>query len=395
MVSMQFHRYEDQLIIKCLRSFLAQMHSGHIEPHLDREVEEREVDGAYLLKTAEMHRVTPMIYLALRSARGAPEDVLELFREEFDRNALYSLALTGELLRVLERLQGIPVIPFKGPLLAALAYGNINYRQFDDLDVLIEKKDYPRARDILHASSYREVESYSQDREEALMGSYHHRHFYNSQLEVHLEVHWQVAPKLYSFGMDVKDLFKRAKPIVFSGREVLTLSPEDAILLLSEHGTRHYWSRLSWVCDIAKAADSYDIDWPLAAERARDLGCRRILLLSMLLSNRLLEAPLPEWACDEAESDIKVNSLIADVERRLFAAPETSLFPDPNLELFYLRARERMIDKARYYFHRATTPTSEDWEAVSLSGPLFPLYHLIRPARLMSRYRSRIWEWLR
>lgn len=387
---MLFCRYEDRLIIRCLRFLLAQMRSAHVELHLDQEV-----DVAYLLKTAERHRVTPMIYLALRSAQGVPEDVLEPFRSEFDRNALNSLALTGELMRILERLQGIPVMPFKGPLLAASAYGSIHYRQFDDLDVLIEEKDYPRARDILHASGYREVESYNQDCEEAMMGSYHHRHFYNSELDVHLEVHWQIAPKLYSFNMDVKDLFERAKTIVFSGREVLTLSPEDTILLLSEHGTRHYWNRLSWVCDVARAVDSYDIDWPLTIERAHDLGCRRILLLTMHLSNQLLEASLPKWACDEATSDINVNSLISDVEHRLFAAPETSSFPDPNLELFYLRARERMIDRARYYFHRATTPTSEDWEALSLPGTLFPLYHLIRPARLMSRYRSRIWEWLR
>ena len=36
------------------------------------------------------------------------------------------------------------------------------------------------------------------------------------------------------------------------------------------------------------------------------------------------------------------------------------------------------------------TPTLADWEALSLPDPLFPLYYLYRPLRLMTeRLRSR------
>ena len=49
--------------------------------------------------------------------------------------------------------------------------------------------------------------------------------------------------------------------------------------------------------------------------------------------------------------------------------------------------------RATYYFRRATTPTVEDWNSTPLPDFLFPLYHLVRPLRLMSHYRLKLWKW--
>ena len=50
---------------------------------------------------------------------------------------------------------GIPAIPYKGPALAATAYGNVGLRVFGDLDILIQKEDVPRAADMMTALGYR------------------------------------------------------------------------------------------------------------------------------------------------------------------------------------------------------------------------------------------------
>jgi Uncharacterised nucleotidyltransferase len=38
--------------------------------------------------------------------------------------------------------EGVNVIPSKGPTLAALAYGDLGLREFDDLDLLIARPDF-------------------------------------------------------------------------------------------------------------------------------------------------------------------------------------------------------------------------------------------------------------
>jgi hypothetical protein len=46
---------------------------------------------------------------------------------------------------------------------------------------------------------------------------------------------------------------------------------------------------------------------------------------------------------------------------------------------------DRPGDRARYVGRSLMVPQPEDWRAVPLPDPLFPLYYLIRPVRLALR----------
>jgi hypothetical protein len=50
--------------------------------------------------------------------------------------------------------------------------------------------------------------------------------------------------------------------------------------------------------------------------------------------------------------------------------------------LIPLRSIETARAKIRYLTGRAFTPTLDDWAAMPLPAPLFPLYYLTRPFRL-------------
>ena len=79
------------------------------------------------------------------------------FGSPFIENSLHNLFMTGELFKLLDLFgaHGIGAIPYKGPTLAALAYGNLALREFDDLDLLLPERDIPRARDLLIAQGFR------------------------------------------------------------------------------------------------------------------------------------------------------------------------------------------------------------------------------------------------
>ena len=103
------------------------------------------------------------------------------------------------------------------------------------------------------------------------MKSAHHYRFSHRTSGFDVEIHWEVSPRIYSFNLDLTKVWEHAKPVTLSGHRVLCLSPEDMFLILCEHGTRHYWKRLSWVCDIARLIEMDEMDWDrLLGEAERD-----------------------------------------------------------------------------------------------------------------------------
>ena len=53
--------------------------------------------------------------------------------------------------------EGIPVISFKGPVLAISAYGRLELRKFNDLDLLVRERDADRARTVFASLGYFEI----------------------------------------------------------------------------------------------------------------------------------------------------------------------------------------------------------------------------------------------
>ena len=78
-----------------------------------------------------------------------PADAREELEGRAQANRLRDLELTGELARLLDRFRrdGIAAVPYKGPVLAAQAYGDVALREFVDLDILVHPdRRGPRTR---------------------------------------------------------------------------------------------------------------------------------------------------------------------------------------------------------------------------------------------------------
>jgi len=367
---------ENQFILDCLRSYF----QSDLELKVDYS--HSSLNWGLILESAGRNRVVPLLYMAL-----GPSQAPIALKKEFDINALQSLKLAAELRTVLAFLD-VPAIPFKGPLLAIQAYGNVSYRQFDDLDLLIYREDFPLVKAALLEKGYLMIDKLNAHQEAAFLKSQHHCQFLNSKLGIILEVHWQIAPKIYSFDLNVSDIFERSEKAKVFGQEILTLSREDNLLVLSEHGTRHYWSRLAWICDIAKLCQ-LELDWDETLNRAGCLGIKRATLLAVSLARDILGASTPDLPSYDVDKAVPL--LAKEVEKRLFSKFSPT---DPKTELFYIRARERSMDKLRYYIYRAFVPTQEDWTIIDLPVALFPFYSLVRPVRLMNRYGSKVVKWL-
>src|SRR2546423_1653893 len=109
---------EAELLLCCGRSCMDAANAARIRALLNEEL-----DWDRLVGLARRHGMLPLLYRSLEASdpEAVPLPTMAELREAFHANAARNLALTGELLRFLKQFEtdGIPALPFKGPVLAA------------------------------------------------------------------------------------------------------------------------------------------------------------------------------------------------------------------------------------------------------------------------------------
>jgi hypothetical protein len=343
-----------------------------------------------LLSLAEEHGLRSLLYWHLNAhcPDAVPADVLASLREHFRRNLQHNLLLTGELRSLLKHFDSarIRAVPFKGPALTMALYGNLALREFCDLDVLVHRDDVPAAKRSLESRGYGSHFSVSDAQIVSFVRHHTDLSFHDDQRAIVVEIHWEFLPKLMGFRLDPTGLWRHLDAVSLGGESFVTLPPVESLLLAAAHGCKHGWERLGWVCDIAEWVRVHrDADWAKILREARQLGCERMLLLSLCLANDLLDTRLPDEVSDALRRDRVAVTLARQVREVLFLPEE----PNASLVgrwLFHLRARERLRDRIEYLARLVLAPTVFDWEAVPLPPSLYVLSYLIRPVRLAAKY---------
>ena len=350
----------------------------------------RPLDWSLLLRLAHGHGLTPLLYWQLsHCADIVPPAVLEELRGRFERNAARNIALARELHRILDllRTRGIAAIPYKGPALAQIAYGDLGLRHFIDLDILVRKRDVRPARDLLKTRGYRPRLSLTTAQESALLDAHCEYALQREGDGICVELHWEIVPPEFGLAEKAWGFWDIARPVPLLGSTILCPPPEDLLLILCVHGSKHLWRRIGWVCDVAELVRAHtDLDWSRAFGRARSLGAERMMRLGLCLAGELLAAELPA----PVEAGLGEDEATRVLATRVVQWLTTGSFPpERSLEeaRFHAAMRERRRDRIRYWRRMVLTGTVGDWEALPLPGALFFLYPLLRPFRLAWRHR--------
>ena len=344
-----------------------------------------------VLRLGEHHSVLPLVY---RSARDFPAEIptatLEDMRVRYEQNARRNLQFTGELFRILDCLEAhqIPAIPYKGPTLAEKVYGDLALRDFSDLDVLVRPDDVLRTKTALRDLGYEPNIKLTQLQESAYLASGYEYTFDGPAGRNLLEIQWGIVPRFYAVDFSMGGLFDRASLSELNGRSVQTLAREDLLLALCVHAAKHAWIRLCWLRDIAGVAELEGLDWKLVERSARSLGIERMVAVGLVLAQDLLGAPVSDAIPKSWRVDREIETLRHAIAQHLPAAEEYNV---ESLAYFQLMTslRERASDKLRFALRLAFTPGLGEWKMVSLPDWLFPLYRVVRLARLGGRmFRS-------
>ena len=345
------------------------------------------LDWGGLFRLAEQHGVLPLAARNLMEyASGLPSGVEQSLRSAYEANLRRSLWFSAELARITQHFERAQVraIPYKGPVLAQSTYGDPGLRSFSDLDFLISRADFERAKKALAEIGYRPSTELSPAVERLWLRTGYERSFDGVAGQNLVELQWALLPHFYGVDFGVKDLLARAGRMVVGGCEIPCLSPEDSLLVLCLHAAKHLWTRLIWLTDIAETLRTQSIDYSLVAARARAAGIVRILGVSLWLVKNVLRAELPRSAEELIAAHPRVPALGSEFAARL-ARGEAYDFESTDYFRLILNLRERRSDRWRYLWRLVWTPGVGDVDAVRLSEALFPLYRIVRILRLMRR----------
>jgi hypothetical protein len=374
-------RKEHELLLCCARTTAAPEVIARI-----RELAAADVDWEYLFLCARRHAVVSLLYRQLdqHAADLVPHDQLGRLKKHYLENSARNTLLAAELCRLIELFSeaGIESIPYKGPVLARFAYGNLALRRFVDLDVIVKKADVLRARQILLEEDYAPTKSLSLTQQEFLLRTQHNMQFSRDNRRLILELHWEVAPHLFASAVSGEKLWDNLITIDLNGTRVNSLKAEDLLFSLCVHGSRHLWERLGWICDVAELLVRHRFDWSALLERADNSSSDRMFLLGLFLAEKLLNAPLPDEVRQRCLNDKQLESLAANVAEHLFSG--AAHVPATSREIFKynLAVRKSLSARARYLVH-VLRPTDSDLGAHSFPRGFSFAYYLVRPVRLL------------
>jgi hypothetical protein len=366
---------------------LARTRGAHAQAERAQELLRSGIDWPAVLMTALDHGVMPLLYknFPVLGPETAPASFLSDLRALYLANTYRNLSLTRELLNVLAMFEsvGVPVVAYKGPVLAVVAYGDTSLRQFSDLDLLVSRLDLGKVKVLLKSEGWAASYALTPRQERAHLARTGELGFNLLDPRIYLGVHWCLAPDYLGGGPDAGLSLARRRRVNMGNATAPSLDPEDMLLVLCVSGAFHLWSKLLMVCDVAELIQTHQgWDWPWIVERARAQGLLRMLLLGVSLAAELLEAPVPWEISALAARDPMVTSLRASVLRGLFL-PKTV---EPSLletSRFQLRALDGRRARLNYCWIRAVAPTVQDWQWARLPDSLYFLYYLMRPVRFV------------
>lgn len=346
-----------------------------------------------LIEIAKRHAVLPLLhrFLTHECPASIPHDGLAKLRTQWQFLILFNRHLTAELVRLMGLLKasGIAAMTFKGPVLAAMAYGSIDLRQFVDLDILVRQIDLPRVAEILADERYLSPHV----RREGLATGYFQEYedaFSSATGLGAVDVHWKLTSRAFRFAPTEEAFWRRAQTVELEGGTVTAIAPEDLLLYICVHAAKHGWLQLGSICDVAQTLRARPaVDLMAILDEATTLGSRRMYLTGIYLAHELLDAPVAENVVAIARDDRNVRALASRVANGLFssAGPGRSRF-DP--WAVPIRSIEGARARMNYIVHRMMAPTMGDYELLPLPEALFPLYWVIRPFRMALQYGPRL-----
>jgi hypothetical protein len=282
-----------------------------------------------LVERAAQHGVAGLLHQALqeRGALGAlgglgPSflDGLTRLRVSAAARHLLASADTRTLAGVLEPA-AIPWVVMKGPVLAALGYGDASLRWSCDIDVLVEPREFSRAIDLL-VSAGATLLDLNWELQLALWRS---EATLRLPLGTTLDLHWHPvndARARAGTRLETEALLSRRRMVSsLDGALLPALDPVDNLITVALHASLSGGHRLVWAKDLERLCLRDEPDWDEVARRALAGKVGPPVGVMLQRAQRLLGASVPSRLLGRLVGESPLAQLFRLGER--LASPST------------------------------------------------------------------------
>ena len=316
---------EGRLLVLCARTTITKFTRVEVE-----DLVSEAIDWESVWRLSRVHGVAALVYRTLSAIcpAGVPSAIHDTFRRHIQANAILNTLLAKELVAVLDALaaKGVRAIPFKGVTLAQTAYGDLSLRECADLDLIVDQASIPQARQVLWSQGYQLT---SQDMGKGNESDEPYHFFQKKNGIVAVDLQWTMARRHFGFRLDRSALWDRLKPVHLPTKMVMGLCPEDLLILLCVHGSKHAWEQLKWICDVAELVRRRPaLDWSRVLFQADEWGCRRMVLLGLAMANSLFDIVLPRAVLHEVEVDADIPTLVRHMPKQLLKSSDQGIDED-------------------------------------------------------------------
>jgi len=331
-----------------------------------------------VLAAALDHGLISPLHSYASKADGIPEPIRDSIRSAAFAQAVRNFQLVETLIEILRGFRdcSIEVAVIKGPAVALIAYQQIASREFTDLDLFVRPEDVSRARALLGNIGFRQANEDPQ----RLRGEKDIQFIRDSD-GVLVELHWALNAPAMRFPVERTGIWNRLQTIYLQNEPIRTLALEDTLLALCIHGSKHGWTSVKWLFDIARIVKCKGdiLDWSALLERCGTAGCTRTLLVSLQMAHILFAVKLPD-AIAVRLNDSAIMALVECFER---AVVEGDPLGKADLVSYHILIHDRCWDRFLVAYR---------YLPVSRSIPIGPLRYIVRPLRLFQLYHL---NWLR
>jgi hypothetical protein len=293
--------------------------------------------------------------------------------------------MTKELIDLTKLLEehDIAVLSFKGPLLAEMAYGDISFRQYRDLDILVHRDQVYEAGALLTNNNYVSEMSLTLFKQQEILDSHEDLALYSKNNPVMLEIHWQLFLKMHQIKFEAEEIWKSPYSCNIQNHQINTLQPELLLPYLCAHGSKHQWERIEWLVDIDRLIRSdIEMNWNKITYIAKQSHTMTQLLLGLSLANELFHTPMIKKIKDQ----FKEKKIISLKNQILLFLKEGI---KPRHYFFHLHLQDSFQDKCLYTWYRFGRPSPYDIRRLTLPTYLSFIYYFIkfyRVLKILPRY---------
>lgn len=247
-----------------------------------------------LPEAARLHRLPGVVLRGLDGVEGVPDEARRQLASQRDSAAFNHLMTIGNLSVIARELDAADVswVLMKGPVATGLLYREPGDRVYADIDLLVDRRHYGRAMEVLEALGFGHVIRDWLLAEQMLAGQVE---LVNGPMRI--DLHWHLH---YSredrrpFNLDPDAMLARRRTVAVSGLAVPTLDPVDTLMTLAFHAARSDGHRLMWSKDLERSLAVEQPDLDELVRRSRAARCAPQVGVMLRRASVLLGAPVPD-----------------------------------------------------------------------------------------------------